>query len=74
MYLAARQGEISYSAFHYFHFVGVDYLFWLMSAGPQLAQSRLTVLRIRYCPMALPAMLYNAQGYYEMDEIQIFVI
>ena len=27
--LTARQGEMSYSAFHYFHFVGVDYLFWL---------------------------------------------
>ena len=27
----------------------------LMSVGPQLAQSRLTELRIRYCPMDLPA-------------------
>ena len=27
----------------------------LMSVGPQLAQSRLTVLRIHYCPMALLA-------------------
>ena len=26
-----------------------------MLVGPQLAQSRLTVFRIRYCPMALPA-------------------
>ena len=45
-----------------------------MSVGPTLAQSRLAVLRIRYCPMALPAMLYNVQGHYEMDEMKIFVM
>ena len=27
----------------------------LMSVGPQLEQGRLTVLRIQYCPRALPA-------------------
>ena len=56
MHLTARQGEMVYSAVNYFHFVVVYFLFWpFMSADPQLAQSRLTVLQIRYCPMALPA-------------------
>ena len=26
MYLTARQGEMSYSVFHYFHFVGVVFV------------------------------------------------
>ena len=29
----------------------------LILVGPQLSQSRLTLLQIRYCPMALPAKL-----------------
>ena len=49
------QGEMSYSAFHYFHFVGVCSFLALTSVGSRLAQSRLTVLQIRYCPMVLPA-------------------
>ena len=28
MHLTARQGEMVYSAVHYFHFVGVYFLFW----------------------------------------------
>ena len=43
-----RRGEMSYSAFHYFHFVGVYFLFWPMSVGPQLTQSRLTVLHFKF--------------------------
>ena len=54
-HLTARQDEMVYSVIHHYHFVRVYFLFWgLMSVGPQLEQSRLTVLRIRYCPMALP--------------------
>ena len=48
---------MSYYAFHYFHSLSRCLLSFLalMSVGPRLAQSRLTVLQIRYCEIALPA-------------------
>ena len=52
---STRQGEMSYSAFHYFHFVGVCFLFLSSCRQAHDWHSRLTVLQIRYCPMALPA-------------------